>query len=59
MAIVSMPEASVHKNNCPVFWQTHIGFTGQIIAMDPISKASRMERLSDLKFRFGVFALDT
>ena len=40
---MSVPEASINKDTCPVFWKHEIRFARQSFGMKPVSKAHRMQ----------------
>src|SRR3546814_10900749 len=42
MAVVPMPEAAIHKDDGPVTRKNQIGFSGQILYMQPIARPGSM-----------------
>jgi hypothetical protein len=55
MAIVPMPETTVHKNDCIVFWEYQIGFSREVLSMEPVSKPQLVTNPSYLELWFSVF----
>ena len=53
-ALMSMPEASVHKNHGAVFWKNDVRFPWQILPMQAESKADFVEKGADLPFRHRI-----
>lgn len=59
VAVVSMPEASVHEYNSTPAGQNDVGFPGQVPDMKAIAEAERMQPAPDGKFRLRVLSPDT
>lgn len=57
MAVVSMPEASVHEYNSTPAGQNDVRFSGQVVDMKAIAEAERMKAMPDGKLRLRVFPL--
>ena len=53
---MSVPETSVHKNDCLIFSQNDIGMTWQSWMMQPITKSETEQELPYQHLRFGVLA---
>jgi hypothetical protein len=54
-----VPKASLYLNDCLVLWQNNVWASGQVMHMQPESKAKPMKRPSDKHFGLGVFRTDT
>lgn len=46
-----MPEAAVHKNYCPVFWQHDIRFSREVFTMQAETESASMQHRANLFFR--------
>ena len=55
---VSVPEATVNKNDCSPFRQNNIRFSWKILGMQAKPEAKAVEYFSDGEFRLSVGVLD-
>jgi hypothetical protein len=55
-ARVLMPETAVDKDHFSEPRKNDVGFAGQVICMQPVSKAHRMNEAADAHFWLSVFA---
>lgn len=53
-----MPETSMHKDNCLVFWKNQIWLPRQLFGMKSKAKTSTMQIFSNQKFWLGILALN-
>lgn len=53
-AFMAMPEATMHKNDCFVFWHNNIRFAGKIFTVEPESVTHSMQKRPDCQFRFCI-----
>lgn len=58
MAIMTVPETSMGKENRPVSWKNDIGLSWQGALMEPEPETCRVQSASQYEFRFGVFTPD-
>lgn len=56
--IMSMPEASMHKNHLPAAREYQIGLAGQLRAVQAVAVAGAMHESSNQHLRAGVLRLD-
>jgi hypothetical protein len=49
-----MPKTPMNKNDCLVFCQHNIGFSWQILAMNPEAEAKSMQKRTHKQLRFSV-----
>lgn len=54
-----MPKAAVYEYDGPVFWKHDIGFTRQILAMEPKTEPLGVQKPSDLQLRVRIAPPDT
>ena len=54
-----VPEATVNKNDRPVFLQYQIGLTGQALIVQPVTVATSEQTLAHHNFRLRVFSADS
>jgi hypothetical protein len=57
-AVVTMPEAAMHEDSCPVLWENHVRFSWNIIRMQAITETLCMQGVPDLQFGFRVLCPD-
>jgi len=53
-----VPEAAMNKDDCLIIWQYNIRLTRQILHMQTVAKALRMQKPSYQHFGFGIFSLN-
>lgn len=58
MAIVPVPEASVSKENRPVFWKDDIGLSREGAIMQPEPEPGRVQTVSQRQLRLRIFTPD-
>ena len=58
MTVVPMPEAPVHEDHCPIFWQAQIRVARHVLAVNPVAKPACVKRLANHEFGLSVFAPD-
>jgi hypothetical protein len=59
MAAVPVPEASVYKYRCLVFWKDKVGRAGQISGMEPVPVSHFVQGFPDGNFRLRILASDS
>jgi len=59
MAVMTMPEAAVHKDDRPVFWEDDIRLARKIFCVEAIAEASSMQTVAYDQFRFRIFAANS
>ena len=57
-AFVSVPEAAVDEDDCPVLAQYYVGGAGQALDVYAVAVAVGMEVTAHNQLRFGVLAFD-
>ena len=54
MAVVPVPEATIHENHCVILRENEIWLPGQMLAMEPVSKPKLVADLPYLYLRLCV-----
>lgn len=47
MAVVPMPETTMYEDNCPVSGKDKVGLSGEVLRMQAVAQAGRVECLAD------------
>lgn len=55
---MSVPETTVHENDCPIPGQDYVRCSGQGAVMETVAETGGVERLAQDQFRLGILAPD-
>jgi hypothetical protein len=57
--MVCVPETALYEHHGPVLWQNNIGTSRQVLSMDPVPEATRMQEAPHAKLGQRILSTDT